>query len=111
MRAIMEERGDYRVLKCDIIRREITDMVAELQARSCSIDGSEADLKDCLLRKVVKQIPALDRRMPLFAIDEAHREDQLLVDLVEREQQSATRASASAALPTPAQPPVVGAGV
>ena len=57
MRAIIEEHRDYRVLKFDIAKREMTDVVAELQARSCSIVGSEAELRERLLRYALKQVP------------------------------------------------------
>ena len=93
-----------------IIRRDLADVVAELQARSCNLETSEADLKERLLRKVLKQIPTLDRSVPWYAIDEARREDQLLIDLVAPEQPGAARAPASAATQTPAPPAVVRAG-
>ena len=106
----MEEHSDHRALKFAIIRRNLADVVAELQARSCSIEGSEADLKERMLQKLLKQVPALDMRMPWYAINEVRREDQLLIDLVEPQQPGAARAPASAAVQSPALPAVMRTG-
>ena len=48
MRAIIGEHSDYRALKFDVARREMTDVVVELQTRLCSIVGSEAELRERL---------------------------------------------------------------
>ena len=50
MRDVLRESGNYRALKFDIARREIADVVVELQTRSCSIVGSEGALKERLHR-------------------------------------------------------------
>ena len=41
MRDIIGEHSDYCVLKFDIARCKIADVVVELQTHSCSIAGSE----------------------------------------------------------------------
>ena len=75
MRAIIREHSDYRVLKFDIARHELADVVAKLQARSCSIEGTEPELKERLLGKLLMQVTALARRVPWYAVDEARVED------------------------------------
>ena len=76
MRAIILEHSDYRALKFDVARRELTDVVAELQAHSCSVEGTEPELKERLLRKLLMRIPALARRVPWYAVDEARTVDR-----------------------------------
>ena len=110
MREIIRECSDYRVLKFDIARRELADVVAELQARSCSIEGTEAELKEHLLRKSLIRIPALARRVPWYAVDEARAEDRMLIQLAQPEQTGAAAAPASAATQAPVPPAAVQAG-
>ena len=109
MREIIRECSDYRLLKFDIARRGLADVVAELQARSCSTEGTEAELKERLLRKSLMLIPALARRVPWYAVDEARAEDRMMIDLTEPEQTGAAAAPASAAI-GPAQPAAVQTG-
>ena len=73
MHTIIKEHSDYRALKFEIVGRDLADVVAELQARSCSTEGSEAELKERLLRQLLKQVPALHKRVPWYTIDEARR--------------------------------------
>ena len=110
LRAIFREPSDYRALKFDIARREITDVVVELQTRSCSTVGSEAELKERLLRKLLMQIPSLKNKVPWYAIDEARIEDQMLMQLVQPQQSDASGAPASAAIEAPAPPATVQTG-
>ena len=103
MRAIIGEHSDYRVLKFDIAKREKADVVAELQARCCSIAGSETELRERLLRRLLLQVPALADKVPWYAIDEARVEEQMLIQLAEPQQSDASGAPASAAIETPHQ--------
>ena len=92
LRSVISESSEYRALKFDIARREIADVEAELQARSCSLVGSEAELRERLFRKLLVQIPAITERVPWYAIDEARDEDRVMIQVIEP-QQSITSAS------------------
>ena len=102
MRGVLQESGDYRALKLEIARRDMTDVVAELQARSCSVVGSEAELRERLLRYSLKQVPSLVERVPWYAVDEARIEDQMLIQIADPQQSDASGAPALAAIEAPA---------
>ena len=115
MRDVLRESGDYRALKFDIARRDIADVVVELQTRSCSVVGSEGALREWLLRKPLRQIPSLIDKVPWYAVDEARIEDQMLhatalMQLAEPQQSDASGAPASAAIEAPAPPATEQAG-
>ena len=110
MRDIIGKHSDYRVLKFNITRSEMADVVVEVQTRSCSIAGSEAELREHLLRKLMLQVPSLADRVPWYAIDEARIEDQMLIELADPQQSGASAAPASDDIKAPALPAAVQTG-
>lgn len=71
IRAIINENSDFCALKVDVFKRDFADVLATLQERACSSNGSEADLKGRLLQKLLMQISALGRRVPWYPQDKA----------------------------------------
>ena len=78
------------IIKFDIARHELADVVVELQTRSCSIAGSENELRERLLRKLLLQIPALVNKVPCYAIDKTRVEDQMLIQVADPQQSDAS---------------------
>ena len=70
-----------RATKRDIDGRNIDEVVAELLARECSVQGSVAAIRDRLLRKVLQDDPANAGKVPWSITDEAAYDDAQLAGL------------------------------
>ena len=66
---------DRLATKREVDGRDIEDVVAELLARECSVQGSEAAIRERLVRRILLDDPANEGQVPWGPTDKAAHDD------------------------------------